>query len=459
MDAQHLADHYLACAAGAPNDSVKASWLQRAADAGPHLGLDDRTAAERLREVMRLQPGNRAGLFSLSLRLENLDDWEGLATLLSDAGDAEVQAEAPSVSAALKYRAARIRLDRGLDVTQALNELGVAREQDSDFAPALWTLRRTKGKDSGTQRELYQSQADQSDGQERIWSHFAAGLLAEDGDGRSNFRAILDEQRGHVGALTALELAALVAEDKETLLDLWDGAMAGEPSQAKAQICLANAQMLREEGRTEDASRVLADLVAQVEVEGRPLRAASRVAEAIGNWDVAIGLLDGMQTDEDRLHRDWIHLYRKGDSATALEDLKAWAGEGELPEGAAILYMRASDRASDAEASIDARRTIVASADDSPMMGLIQRELAMRLEADGEDARAEWEATLAAEPDSASAFKGVQRSLIAAKDADALRELYAQRRADDCWALATALTLVDDDSGARDALANTAGLA
>ncbi|NCG19107.1 MAG: tetratricopeptide repeat protein, partial [Rhodobacterales bacterium] len=445
-----LGNLYASRAARCDDVQRKTALLYRAATAGPLNSSED--GAQRLQEVLKLNPLHIGALFAEGIRLEAAGDWEALAKTLDTAADA---AEAPIRQAGLRYRAARVRIERGLDTNAARITLQVAVDTDPSFLPALWALRNASiDAEPAAQRSLYLTQASgASNDAEAAWSYYAASLLAEPHNAKSDLRAILDVQADHPGALAAMELMALMERDRSTLADLWDSALVGPGDARQARRALSLAALMRDLGRADDAKQALALLV-KIDSDNKPSRAASRVAESIGAWDLAASLLEGLEGREDKLQTSRIIARRSLQTGAALalyRDLLTSFPEDEaVAYGAVIVAGQADDR----DLLARAWKRLSETTTSEPLAAAAARWASSVFTAEGkhEETMPSLKKTFELLPSSHMAFRALVRALSDVGDVDGLQSTFKAHRPEDTRALAEALVNADEDAAAVDIL-------
>lgn len=410
-------------------------WHYLAATAAPVEGSE--SAIAQLRAALAVRPADPLCLDRIEILLRHASDWEGLVEALLGAVGDEPGPDAP----AFLVRAARILLDH-LDAPDRARE---AAEQslslDSAMAPARQLLREVAGSGEGL-RALYRADADRTTDGARGWWLFASSLLTgpETEQGRADLELLLEEQPGHPGALATLEVVHLASGSDADLVELYRAAIAGVPSLEKARLAARVADMLLALGERDQAVTVLEDLC-DMDVQGRPSRAASMLARQASAWALAARMLEPLQSAEDRLQRAWLYAQRVR-NAEAARDVYAELADSEdhaLSAGAGLAAV--GQRADDEAAALRGETLVAHHATSSHVVATYGAWAGASLEALGnrQEALALWSRALDARPASRAAFEAVLRIRIAAEDAEAVATLFDAHRPADRVGRAVAL--------------------
>jgi len=440
-----LAQLYRGLAEELEDPEAKADALFAAATVGKYEPVDAAQARDDLMAVLEAVPTHTGALTRLDGVLAGEGAWEVLAGLLQASAEGSGR---PERRASLFYRAARLLADCVGDEGRARACVERSVEADPGFLPAVWLLRQISGaSDQEAKRVLYLKQAEVADSPEaRHWSLFAASQLGDAAEGRRQLQEILDERADHPGALAAMEVACLVAGEMGDLAELYDRSLVGSPTTAGARLTTRVAEIYADLGDTAQANHALKRLMDQ-EVEGRPLRAASRLAEAVGAWEEAAQLLEGLLSYEDNLHRARIHVRHLRNPGASLPILTGCLASADGDLGAALLASVVARLAQDRQTMVRAHGELAKGASARSLKGAYARWTAGMLAADGreDEALAFWQMDLALRPDSVLAFEGVERGMIYTGNIEGLRVLYADHRPDDLRGLALGLERSEED--------------
>ncbi len=432
-------------AATTDSPAAKAETLYLAATVGKHEPADPDRAISDLKGVLEVMPGHTGALGLVDVILTAAEDWETLAAFLQAAAAAS---EDEIKKGSLFYRAGRLFADRAQDVARAETCLENAVAAHGAFLPAVWMLRQIAGNaDNSAQCDLYLKQAEASESVEMgHWCLFAASQLADGAEGRNHLQKILDAAPNHPGALAAMEVACLVGEEHAALAELYDHSLVGPSTADGARLLVRVAELHGELGNKDQATHALTDLIGQ-SVEGRPLRAASRLAERIGVWEEAAKLLEGLDSYEDKLHRSRLLVRKLRNPGASLRVLKECLEDETSDLGAAYSTSVVARLAQDREAMIRAHAALATKAESSALKGAYARWAAGMLAADGreDEALPYWQMDLELRPESVVAFEGVERGQISIGNVDGLKELYGARRPEDLRGLALALERAEED--------------
>lgn len=416
-----LGEHWARLATGTDDAAEKAELLFRAATVGERSGPDAAVTIARLREVLALDPTHRPALFELCMHLEVQGDWKGVARALDDAGDASASTVRRSV---LKYRAARVRLERRVEEDKVQPGLQAAVDADPTFLPALWALRTAASAEPGAQAALYRKQAAAAgDGSvDGTWSSYAAAIVDE-AAGSAGLEELLARDPGCSGARAELERRRIAGGDAAGLVALWSAA--GDDADQRPWRTLALALALRDLGKIPEAT---AAIEAMTPTSG-PWRAAARLAESMGAWDLAATLLARSGAGEDHLQRARVIGRRKGDATAALplyaELLGATDAPADVAFGAAIAAAWVGDHA------LLARAHQMAAGSDAggSEAGRPSRAASARWAATLHEAAGSWDQALAARqielalrPGNDVALRGAERALREVADSASLVE-------------------------------------
>ncbi len=439
-------------AKGVDDPDEKAFHLVQAASAGPRSVPDPVRARARYKRALELRPGHLASLHAMSMLLEHEGDYRALADQLRAAGEA---CDGNQQRASYLYRAARLYVDRLHHREAAAEVLGLAIESDPGFLPAHWLLAGVRGSGEGADPSgLYRDRADRAlTPGARNWNRFAASVLSGSLEQRkTDLGAILTETPDHPGALALLEVHCLAEGDLPRLVTLYRGALEGTPTTAKARLAVRVADLMADQDRAVDAQGVLTEL-AGWDVLERPLRAASRVAGAIGARQLALDLLAPLNDLEDRVERARLRGLH-GEPRGAIAEMMVLLAEGVDPAGIGARAAAAAERAGEADTKIRAQQAIADGSGAVALRAAYGTWTAMTLELAGRptEALVYWRHALSARPQSPTAFDGVERGLMAAGDADGLVDLYASGRPDDTVGLADVLCRAGHDARATEVL-------
>lgn len=456
-DRRGLAELRRTQATVAATPAERALWLHEAASIlcsparpWPMEDADDRAAAlTDLRQALDAEPDHPAAIGAMSMLLEAGEDWKGLAQVLQAAGDAT---DDPHRRAAYLYRAGRLFAERVVDDGAARACLGHALLADPAFRPARWLLRTVASPgDAAGDAGIYREEAKHAEGRsERAWGLFAAAEAAGPGPAaRRDLQRILTESPDHTGALAALEVQCVAEGDEEALTHIYLRALEGPPTPTKARLGARAAVLLARAGKGARALEVLRRIT-KMDVEGRPLRAAARMALRLGAQDLALEILGHLDGAEDAVERARLQS-AAGRPAEALPMLLELLDRSPDALGVAARAATMAQQVGDADAMLRAYATIARNATKPSLAAAYGSWTGMQLRSAGKDAEAleHWQIVLSARPHSESALTGVVRGLVATSDregllaalADAPPERLAEALADASEPLAAAEVL------------------
>jgi len=334
----------------------------------------------------------------------------------------------------LYYRAARVLADHSNDVDGARNCLRKALEASPGFLPAVLLLKDLAA-NSGDLAELLNLERAHADMGEdvdrRHWRLLAAAEVARaiGDDAESLANTVIREEpssdsAAREAAVEVLERSALRAGDAEALARLYGG--------AAAWVRLA--EVASEAGDTAELLRAVA--AASAAGGNAPFRTLARSAESAGRADVAAEAL------------------RAGGLTATVDAVRVGAADGvfealEVSADPALALSAMRLRASPGEAA-RAQRALADSAVNGGVRANHARVAAtlFRVAGDLDASRAAWELALAAQPTSRVAFDGLRAVLVAKKDGDGLRSLFATLSEDHRAGLGEALEEAGDLEGA-----------
>lgn len=364
---------------------------------------------------------------------------------------AAVASEDPARRAALSYRVARALADElvetGGDEADARTFAEAALAAGPSVA-ASWLLR-SLGGDRASEAAHYRAAAE--DPARRRWGSFAAAVWEPDaGTARQDLDRLLAEHADHPGASALLEAQLWRAADQEAVVDLYQSTGGDAPVDL-----VRNAVLLTELGRTEEAVLVLRRLRAAP--AGTPLRPAARVAVELGMADLAAEILAWSESAEDRTERARL-LAGLGRASDALPLLVSLSGSGPERVGVSARLATVAQQAGAHDAMIAAYATLAHEATSASLRAAYGAWTAMQLHAAGRDREAlePWRVALAERPTSTGALLGAARSLVARKDGEGLRRLFAMLRPEEVELVVETTWLAGDRAGAADAAARAA---
>ena len=422
-----LQDMLAEAAEHATDPRIRAHWLNAAATVGPAVGEPARRR-ELLEACLSLVPDEPTALAALGPILDADGAYRELADFLKVAGTAATD---PTRRASLLYRAARVLIDRVGDASAARPCLETAMAADGELLPARWLLREACGvaepRAIGT---MYRQQATEaSDPAAQAWLRVAAAYVSgpQDPMARQDLNQVLQVRADHPGALAALEVRCLVEGDQDGLIKAYLASLVGTPDAPHALLALRVADLLAAQGRREEAAQVLQDL-SSWDVEGRPLRAAARLACTLGGWELAGKLLAPLTAPEDRLERARV-LSHAGNLDGANELYVTLVEEGYAPVAVGSRASTVAQRRQDREGMVRAYEHIAREASAAPLRAAYGAWSAMQHDGMGQTGHAQdmWAIALEVRPDSDAAFRGVARGHVAIGSSEAIDELFAAR--------------------------------
>ncbi len=368
-------------------------------------------AKEAYRLVLANVPDFSPSIDAYARLLETDGEWVELGRVLRAAA-ASTRDGMESVS--LYYRAARVLADHSDDIEGARVCLRKALEASPGFLPAVLLLKDLAA-NSGDMAELLNLERAHADMGEdldrRHWRLLAAADFALSIGEDANVLAgtvLREEAAGDSAARRAavevMERTALRSGDAETLARLY--------GDASAWVRLA--EVASEAGDGAELLRAVNGAIAAGSVA--PYRTLARGAEAAGRPDLAAQSLraGGLMASVDAI--------RVGAAEGVFEALAGTSGSSDPALAQAAMRLRASP----AEAAL-AQRALADAAVNPGVRANHARVAATLFRVAGQldAARAAWELALQAQPSSRVAFDGLRGALIAVRDADALRLLYA----------------------------------
>ncbi|MFN7147565.1 MAG: tetratricopeptide repeat protein, partial [Myxococcota bacterium] len=238
---------------------------------------------------------------------------------------------------------------------------------------------------------------------------------------------------------------ALANGDQAGLVDLYlKRAAAAADDAERVRCCVRVAELAADQGASEALLRGLSEVLGATCATGRPLRSLARVAEAAGYVEKAPRALG--EAGEDgregaRLRKDAL-----GDTTGAVQALTALVEEKRDTAAAAALVRTSAPAAARGHAHL----LLAEAAVDATARGQHALLAAPALEEAGldDEALAAWRAAFEADPRPGHAADGLRRILVARKDTDGLRALFAALPASHRAGLGDALEEADDLAGA-----------
>ena len=361
--------------------------------------------------------------------LEGDSEWAELGRMLRAAAGA-TRDSMETVS--LYYRAGRVLADHTGDIEGARDCLRKALDASPGFLPAILLLKDLAANtgDVAEVLSLERAQADMGDDLDRRqWRLLAAAQFARDGEEANGLATLVARESAagtasHDAALAILERSALRSGDSVALSRLY--------GDARAWVRLAEVAV--EAGDNAELARAVAG--ASASKAASPFRTLARSAEAMGRPELAVEALRaaGLLASLDAV--------RMGAGAGVFESLN------ERPD-AALAQAALRLRAGPAEAAMAQR--ILAQAATNPGVRANHAKVAatlFRVAGKLDEARAAWELAREAQPGSRAVLDGLRTALIALKDADGLRSMYARMPAEHRAGLGEALEEAGDIAGA-----------
>ncbi|MEN0068183.1 MAG: tetratricopeptide repeat protein [Myxococcota bacterium] len=409
------------------NPSERALFLREAANPPPPPPSDpgERDAAiSDLQLALDAEPDSLSTLAQITVLLHRAEDWRKLAEVLRSAGSATDDQQR---RAAHLYRAGRIFADRVRDDATARTCLRQALLADPTFRPARWLLRAVSGpSEAAGDANVYREEAKHAEGRsERAWGLFAAAEASGPGPAaRRDLQRILTDNPDHLGALAALEVQCIADGDEEALTQIYLRSLEGAPTTTKARIGARAAVLLARSGKAARALEVLRR-IHRMPVEGSPLRACARMALRLGAQDLALELLEGLDTVEDAGERARLEA-AAGRPSEALPRFLSLIDRAGEPLGVAARAAAMAQQIGDNDAMLRAYSTIARQASKSPLSAAYGSWTGMNLQSNGNDAEALefWLISHRAAPGSQRTLEGVIRGLVANADTEGLmREL------------------------------------
>ncbi len=230
-------------------------------------------------EILATDPGHPGAL-------ERVVAEGGLAA--GAAWEAAMSGADPAQVPALAYLAAR--------AWQAVGDVGSARRAAENLAIAHPLVDLLAADLDVGRMERWRARAETaSDPAERVWGWFACGA-AED------LAQLVAQDPGHSGALAAIEVLRLGDADPTARIEFYAAAVAGPPNPARRAAALRLASELAVAGRRGEAISALSSLET-VDLPELPLRAASRMAESLGDFALGARLLSRVDAPQAQLER------------------------------------------------------------------------------------------------------------------------------------------------------------
>ncbi len=447
-----VADAYQRLAELEESPDQKAGHLARAGNVWRHEVGDNEKARECYGKALELRPAHVIALDEQVDLLEELGDYGAEAQVLRAAADALTD-EGERVRAA--YQAGLVYLDRLDDVERAAEAFQLCLRLQSDCLPALGMLKQiaTRAGQGAEVYRLYLQQASTlQDEPSRHWRMLAAADLAAKlpgGDAGRDLGAILEADPTHPGAVVGQELRMLTMGAQVGLLNLYRRVLQGTESGPRRSALLVRVAHLFEAlGDTAGVQAPLAEAIT-VESDAVPFRALARLAEGQRLWAEAAGALERTDDASDQLERARLMAQRLGRHDEALAVYADLLDNPEVRVGAALGAAALAQRAGDADLLLRAHATLAEHADAVPVQAAHALWSGQLAEASNkpDEALRLYRLTLSLRPASLTAFDGARRQLLAAQDADGLRELWTTCRPDDLHGLTLDLEMVGDKAG------------
>lgn len=389
-----------------------------------------------------------ASLDAFVRAMELRGDWAGLARALRAAAESTKDG---NESVSLFYRAGRVLSDRTTDIAGAMACLRRSLELSPAFLPAVLLLKELAAREGDWSEyfRLERSQADFADDVDRRhWRLFAAAEAAQrlpEADPGQLVREVLREDPAHPGAVALAARQLSAAGDAAGLATVYTQlAGASQDEGAKARALVRAAEIAAEQG---DGAALAARVneLAALHAE-RPLRGLARTAEAIGQPESAVRMVEQLG-DRHELARLKQAALGDVDGAAAL--VGPMLAEG-ADERAAVLALRSTrDRATLAAA----HRVLAENAADASVRAMHASTAALLSGAAGqpEAALRMWQLAFDADPRVGRPFEGLRAAAIQQKDVAALAALHARLPAADQAGLGDALEEAGDLAGAAQA--------
>ena len=414
----------------------RVAWLLLAAS---HPGASDPGATALVEAALDSRPDHAVALAALAHHVRS-----GAVTteaFVARLRAAALSTEDPTRRLSLAYRAARALADQGDDAgARPLAELVVA---GSTADAGRWLMRGLSG--GAAEAEHYRAVAAEGEGERRTWALLAAAVWETDRElAQKDLEAALIDRPDHSGASAWLETLLWRRGAREAVLDLYQSTGRDHPADL-----VRNAVLLTEVGRTEEAVLVLRRL--RTAPAGTPLRPAARAAVELGMADLAAEILAWSESAEDRTERARL-LAGLGRAADALPLLVTLSAAGPDRVGVSARLATVAQQLGAHDAMISAYATLAHEAQSASLRAAYGAWTAMQLHAAGRDRDAlePWRVALGERPTSTSALSGAARSLVARRDAEGLRRLFAMLRPEATELLTETLYLAGDRAGAAE---------
>ncbi|MEO0601220.1 MAG: tetratricopeptide repeat protein [Myxococcota bacterium] len=401
------------------NPSERAMFLREAANPPPAPPDDPATRESAIRDLqlaLDAEPDSLSTLGVMAVLLYRAQNWRKLAEVLRAAG---LATEDTQRRAAHLYRAGRLFADRVRDDASARTCLRQALVADPTFRPARWLLRAVSGpSEAAGDANVYREEAKHAEGRsERAWGLFAAAEASGPGPAaRRDLQRILTDNPDHAGALAALEVQCIADGDEEALTQIYLRSLEGAPTTTKARIGARAAVLLARSGKSARALEVLRR-IHRMPVDGSPLRACARMALRLGAQDLALELLEGLDTVEDAGERARLEA-AAGRPSDALPRFLSLIDRASDPLGVAARAAAMAQQVGDNDAMLRAYSTIARQASKPPLAAAYGSWTGMNLQSNGNDAEALefWLISQSAAPGSQRTLEGVVRGLVATAD-------------------------------------------
>lgn len=345
--------------------SLRAHLLYAAATVGSAPPENAERALVLYEQALDQVPDHLGVIDAITPLLASRGRWGELAALHRRAADATADAELKTL---LLYRSARLHGRVG-DIDAAQSSLEALLAIEPGFLPAQALSRdlAARGGDRTSLRAYHLAQGELVPGgpPSAVWNRFAASVIGgiETPEGLGDLRAILNVNHEHPGAREALEVACEVAGDLPGLEALLRSGSSGTPTLETARGVLRLAEVLWRDGRPEASAAALMDL-ASMDVAGRPLQPAVRLARRAGADDAAAALLKQIPAVWARLERVALAATRRRDlpqTETELRQLVAEATD-EIPAHLAAMLGAAGEQPSMIELGQRALTNVASSA-------------------------------------------------------------------------------------------------
>ncbi|MEE2749794.1 MAG: hypothetical protein VX519_00055 [Myxococcota bacterium] len=392
--------------------------------------------------------------------LETEQQWSGLAQLLCEAAEA---CQDGNEKVSLLYRAGRVQADKVGDSDTAAEILRRCLELSPGFIPAL-TLLKELDMASASWAEVRELMLQEADTVEepgrRHWLLLAAasaGERLEDVDSRSIVQKVIDEAPEHPGALQALEMGAIRAQDDTALSEIYRTAasQAGEVG-ARNQL---HTMLLRSLIRSDSNAQVgeVLDRLLQDEGSERPLGVMALLAESVGLSDSAVA---AAEQNGDTFQVARIREHYLGDAEGALAGYNAVLEQDPAHEGALSGSLRIYQQLGDVPAVARVHLALAEISDNASVQAVHANLAGNRFEAAGlpEEAVRAYRVAFDASPVRGKALDALRRLLVQLGDSDSIRALHADRERENRLELTEDLLFANDPQGAIEALGDARDL-